>query len=282
MLGFMASTAEQVIHAGHPLIRHCAAAPANHYNASSINKRKRDDTVSWLDRILNNASRSKDAPTHSTGFFDIEGKPVPLSVDSQKIRAARELIHAAAVRTSSAFGIPPQWVSYEVVTISDDEKAYFQLQVSLRIWDEQLWSQSGAFEQQALKRIREDDVNVARAVRAVLWRILPDAGCPHDELAGATAWKPEAVRARAAAYDRLHNDLIPAPLTMPSVVTGLSASPTEPATSPVQSTGFVETMPVAHSGYTDSQFPATGFAATRPFKPGDELPTTQPTQPGKL
>jgi hypothetical protein len=226
--------------------------------------------VSWLNRILNNAPRTNDTPSPSTGFFDIEGQPVPLSLDRQDVRAARELIRAAAVRTASAFGIPSNWLSYEVVTISDDEKAYFQLQVSLRIWDEQLWSQSSAFEQQALKRIREDDVNVARAVRAVLWRIQPDAGCPHDELAGSAAWKPDAVKARAAVYDRVREELAqPSLQTMPSVVTGMDTAATLPMRQN-QEPGFTDTHPVPS---------AAGFAITRPFQKGDDLP---PTQPGKL
>ena len=210
--------------------------------------------MSWLDRILNTAPRGNDTPSPSTGFFDIEGQPVPLSLAQQDVRAARELIRAAAVRTAAIFGIPGNWLSYEVVTISDDEKAYFQLQISLRIWDEQLWSQSSAFELQALKRIREDDVNVARAVRAVLWRILPDAGCPHDELAGAPAWRPDAVKTRSAAYDRLRDELaMPAMLTMPSVITGAEASATLPMRNDVE-TGFTDTHPVQ----------ATGFHETRP------------------
>jgi hypothetical protein len=217
--------------------------------------------VSWLNRILNNTPAPRDVPSPSTGFFDIEGQPVPLSIERNDVRAARELIRAAAVRTASAFGIPSNWLSYEVVTISDDEKAYFQLQVSLRIWDEQLWSQSSAFEQQALKRIREDDVNVARAVRAVLWRILPDAGCPHDELAGSAAWKPEAVKSRAAVYDRVREELaLPSIQTMPSVVTGMDTAATLPV--PQNESGFTDTHPVPA---------ATGFAATRPFQKGDEL-----------
>jgi hypothetical protein len=217
--------------------------------------------VSWFNRILNTAPKAQDVPSPSTGFFDIEGQPVPLSVAQQDVRAARELIRAAAMRTTATFGIPSNWLSYEVVTISDDEKAYFQLQMSLRIWDEQLWSQANAYEQQVLKRIREDSVNVARAVRAVLWRILPDAGCPHDELAGAAAWRPEAVKARATAYDRLRNDLAMPTQTMPSVVTGLDATETLPMTSR-SDTGFTDTHPVPA---------ATGFAATRPFQSGDEL-----------
>jgi hypothetical protein len=216
---------------------------------------KQRHAVSWLNRILKSTPPGNDAPSPSTGFFDIEGQPVPLSLDQQDVRAARELIRAAAVRTTAIFGIPANWFSYEVVTISDDEKAYFQLQVSLRIWDEQLWSQSAAYEQQVLKRIREDDVNVARAVRAVLWRVLPDAGCPHDELAGAPAWKPEAVKARSVAYDRLRSELAAPSLgsTLPSVVTGAEVSATLPVAQNIDG-GFSDTHPV----------PNTGFHATRP------------------
>lgn len=211
--------------------------------------------MSWLNRILGQSSDQGDIPSPSTGFFDLEGQPVPLSLARQDIRAARELVREAAVRTTATFGIPANWLSYEVVTISDDEKAYFQLQVSLRIWDEQLWSQSSAYEQQVLKRIREDDVNVARAVRAVLWRILPDAGCPHDELSPAMAWKAEAVKARSAAYERLRHELIlGGAMTLPSVVSGMQPSATLPLhrnadthfndTHPVQASGFDETRPV--------------------------------------
>ncbi len=231
--------------------------------------------VSWLNRILYNAPRELDLPSPSTGFFDIEGQPVPMSIERQDVRAARELIRAAAVRTAGVFGIPANWLSFEVVTISDEEKAYFQLQVSLRIWDEQLWTQSSAFEQQVLKRIREDDVNVARAVRAVLWRVLPDAGCPHDELAGAAAWKPDAVKARSMAYDRLRSELaMPAALaTLPSVVTGMEASATLPMAGHTQA-GFSDTHPVQ----------ASGFHATRPVPPLNQEtePASLPTTPGRL
>ena len=214
--------------------------------------------VNWLNRILSTAPQAQDAPSPSTGFFDIDGQPVPLSLAQQDIRAARELIRAAAVRTTAAHGIPSNWLSYEVVTISDDEKAYFQLQVSLRIWDEQLWTLSSAYEQKVLKRIREEDVNVARAVRAVLWRVLPDAGCPYDELAGAAAWKPDAIRARNEIYDRLRGEIAFPDHTLPSVASGLDATATLPIlqraassfgdTHPADNTGFHATRPVSDAG----------------------------------
>lgn len=218
--------------------------------------------MNWLNRILNGSPQMQDVPSPSTGFFDIDGQPVPLSLAQQDIRAARELIREAAVRTTTAHGIPSNWLSYEVVTISDDEKAYFQLQVSLRIWDEQLWTLSSAYEQKVLKRIREEDVNVARAVRAVLWRVLPDAGCPHDELPGAAAWKAEAIRARGVIYDRMRAELMFPDVTLPSVASGLDATATLPV--PQRGTSnFGDTHPVEN----------TGFHATRPFSETDAAVT---------
>lgn len=220
-------------------------------------------TVSWFQRILGSEPIGPEIPSPSTGFFDLEGHPVPLSLSVQDARAARELVRAAAVRVASTFGIPSNWLSYEVVTISDDEKAYFQLQIGLRHWDEQLWSQASAFELQTLKRIREDNLQVARAVRAVLWRILPDAGCPHDELSTAAAWRPDAVKSRGAAYERLRHELTqPSLTTLPSMVTSLQHTATVPETLPIQS-GFVNTHPGT----------PTGFDATRPYLPDDHHPS---------
>ena len=208
----------------------------------------------------------------------MEGKPIPLNVELQNVKAAREIVRAAAFRTASVFGIPADWLSYEVVTIADDDNAYFQLQVSLRVWDEQLWAQSGAFEQQVLKRIREDDRNVARAVRAVLWRILPDAGCPHDELSSSQAWWPETVSSRALAYDRLRASLSPRKTDAP-----LSPAPRAPGFESMEVaapiTGFIETMPVNNPSFGASEFPASGFPATRPVSLSEELP---PIQTGKV
>jgi len=212
--------------------------------------------VNWLNRILKPATHH-DLTSPSTGFYDIEGQPVPLSLAQQDVRAARELIRKAALNVAVAHGMPQNWFTYEVLTISDDEKAYFQLQVSLRIWDEHLWSLATAFEQKVLKRIREDDVNVARAVRAVLWRVLPDAGCPYDELASSSAWKPEAVRVRNAVYERLRQEIAMPDRLLPAAILGVDGT---------------QTLPMSASGvssFSDTQSTAdTGFHPTRPFMDG--------------
>ena len=249
--------------------------------------------MSWLKKFFDKTPEQADEPSHSTGYFDMEGKPMPLNIERQNVKEAREVIRAAALRTASVFGIPPHWMSYEVVTISDDDKAYFQLQISLRVWDEQLWAQSGAFEQQVLKRIREGDVGVARAVRAVLWRILPDAGCPHDELSNHEAWRAETVKIRASAYDKLRASLllqtaamqplpthatahVPATVAPAIVPPAQSARKSEEA---APSSSFGETIPMSNSSFGASDFPASGFPNTRPVSLSDEL---APTQPAKL
>ena len=152
--------------------------------------------MGWISNLLNK-SAVDETPSLSTGFHDLEGHPVPLSVAAGDVRAAREMVHGAAVRAVSMYGLPPRWLSFEVVTISDEEKAYFQLQVLMTHWDEYLVAHSYAFERAVIKLIREEDVRVGRAVRAVLWRVAADAGCPFDEMPDPGEWSVEARRQRA-------------------------------------------------------------------------------------
>ena len=108
-----------------------------------------------------------DVPSPSTGFHELDAHPVPVLLQGGDLRAARELVNHTAMQTALAYGIPARWLSFEVVTIADDEKAYFQLQVLMNHWDEHLAAHSFAFERAVIKRIRELDVSVGRAVRAV-------------------------------------------------------------------------------------------------------------------
>jgi hypothetical protein len=219
--------------------------------------------MSWLNKLFTPQARPL-APSPSTGFFDIEGQPMPLDLEGKDIRPIRESIRSAGVHVAAAFGIPSNWLSYEVVTISDETKAYFQLQVSMRIWDEHLWSQSTAFEQQVMKHLREQNVQLSRAVRAVLWRVLPDAGCPYDELANEAAWRGEAIKRRAQAYDCIRQEF--APSAVAALAAGLPSDTLGAATQPVirlENDSLYDTRPSSFDG----------FAATRPMNSGEFAPT---------
>ena len=162
--------------------------------------------MGWISKLFSKTDEPE-MPSPSTGFHDLEGHPVPISLATTDARVARALVHNAATLTAQVYALPANWLSFEVVTISDDEKAYFQLQVLMNHWDEYLVAHSYAFERAVIKKIREDDLNVGRAVRAVLWRVSADAGCPYDEMPEPSAWTSESIKQRGEARDRINRDL---------------------------------------------------------------------------
>jgi hypothetical protein len=85
------------------------------------------------------------------------------------------------------------------------------------------------------------------------------------------AWRPDAVKARSVAYDRLRGELAMSTSlsTMSSVVTGAEPSATLPATR-IQESEFNDTHPVE----------ASGFHATRPVV-YDPSKSSASSSPGK-
>jgi hypothetical protein len=165
----------------------------------------------FFDKTLRDPEPPSEPLSHSTSFHEFDVQPEPLDVRRADVRVARELIYSCAKQTALVYGIPPQWLVFEVLTISDESKAYFQVQVQMQEWDEHLFARSYAFEIALMKRLAELNMVVARAVRAVLWRVKHEAGCPYDELPGPEAWTPEAVARRAAQQQGLAYVPVPAP-----------------------------------------------------------------------
>lgn len=218
--------------------------------------------MGWLDKFFKE-SNGTDAPPPSTGFHDLDGHPVAISLQGSDLRAARELVNNAALETASVYGIPPRWLAFEVVTISDDEKAYFQLQVLMNHWDEYLVAHTYAFERAVVKRIREDNINVGRAVRAVLWRMAPDAGCPYDDMPEPQAWSTDAVKKRGLVRDRVNREQYA--LTTPAsgaVVppTALAGVAMMPVSADDAERAGRSTIPVKYNGLLDDD----SFSETRP------------------
>ncbi len=58
-----------------------------------------------------------------------------LAVPGSSVAEARDLINRAAYETLQLNGIPKDWLKFEILTLSDAAKAYFQLQVTIRHWD---------------------------------------------------------------------------------------------------------------------------------------------------
>jgi hypothetical protein len=208
--------------------------------------------MGWLFNIFKVADAAEE-PSHSTGFHDLDAHPVPMNAQSINLRAARELVHTAAVKTAQLYGVPAHWLSFEVVTIADESQAYFQLQVMQNHWDEYLAAHSYAFERAVLKRIREEDIDVGRAVRAVLWRSSPDAGCPYDDMPEPSAWTQEEILRRGLQRDRINRALY-------AVTTPASGAV---AMLPISSEGAARADSATVSD-SDSHVPTEGFEDTNP------------------
>jgi hypothetical protein len=208
--------------------------------------------MGWLSNIFKEPGETEE-PSHSTGFHDLDARPVPMKAQGTDLRAARELVHTTAVKTAQMYGVPAHWLSFEVVTIADEAQAYFQLQVMQNHWDEYLAAHSYAFERAVLKRIREEDIDVGRAVRAVLWRTSPDAGCPYDDMPEPSAWTQEEIVHRGLQRDRINRALY-------AVTTPASGAV---AMLPISSEGAARADSATLSD-GDTHVPTEGFEDTNP------------------
>lgn len=233
--------------------------------------------MGWLANFFKE-SHGEGTPSHSTGFHDLDGSPVPLKRRFADLRTARELISRAAMQTAVVYGVPPRWLTFEVVTISDDENAYFQLQVMMNHWDDYMVAHCYAFERAVIQRIRQENVEVSRAIRAVLWRMAADAGCPYDDMPEAQAWSADAVKKRGQLRERVSREMYALSTPASGEVFPGAAAGTVPATMPVSADGAERadrsTLPISHDSLLqDSVFPETrpstfnGFSATQPYSP---------------
>jgi hypothetical protein len=250
------------------------------YNEYCIFNRttKGNSCMSWLDNLFakpkpKSKSKRRADPTNSTSYHDLEEAPVPLAPTKVDIQNARDVVNQAALKTAQAHGIPAGWLSFEVLTIADEKNAYFQLQVVMNIWDEHLAIHNLAFQNAVIKRVRDESLDVGRALRAVLWRVSPDAGCPYDDMPPAQAWTADAVRKRSIVRERINRELYAL-----SVPASGAAVPTNKAASATSAGGVAQPAGTGnaskHEGLLDdSAFgdtrPSTfnGFAATQPYSP---------------
>jgi hypothetical protein len=246
--------------------------------------------MGWLSNIFKESNEEAESPSPSTSFHDLDGHPVPLTLQGSDLRAARELVKSAATQTAVVYGIPAHWLAYEVVTIADDEKAYFQLQVTMQHWDDYFSSHTYAFERAVLKRIRDEDLPVGRAVRAVLWRTSPDAGCPFDDLPEPQAWTSEAIKQRGDVSDRVRREMrnphMRNPAAAISMTAGVAAAAAIPAalSTPLPNVGShapAVDLDIDDERRGDSTMPVTfdhlqepaDFSKTRPNDQHDFEPT---------
>lgn len=224
--------------------------------------------MGWFSTLFSKSPQRDTTSSNSTSYHDLDGSPVPLKPAAMDLRGARDLVNQAAVRTAQVHGIPSGWLTFEVMTISDANQAYFQLQVVMNIWDEHLALHGIAFQNAVIKRIRDENLEVGRALRAVLWRVAPEAGCPYDDMPPAKAWSAEAIKKRSVVRERINRELYALSTPASGATVSSRQAVRADAPPPIQPNGPVDKF----AGLLDDDsFGETrpssfdGFAATQPY-----------------
>ncbi len=221
---------------------------------------------------LFNKSSSVELPVPDTSIFDWDNQPLAGSATPEALDSALGLIIEVAAQTVKAYGLPSHWFSFETVTVTDKGQTYFQLQISMNHWDMQMCAHSYAFERAVIKSIRKKNMDVGRALRAVLWRVAPDAGCPFDEMPQASYWSEEAIAQRDQLRERIQREFYAA--TTPESGAKLSKpavsgyAPVATSYAPVAiayAPGAVSEPVLENAGYSDTHpHNLNGFSLTHP------------------
>lgn len=226
--------------------------------------------MSWMSRLFSK-SNGVELPAHSTG---LGVTPRAIRIEGTDLLAARMAIHSTATKTAKACGIPPLWLSFEVIIIADHEKAYFQLQIIIQQWDAYFAAHSYAFERAVMKSLLTDHKRLGSAVRAVLWRTAYDAGCPYDDMPEPSTWTSEAIKKRAAA---LQMGMVP-PVQEPAPVTQSSKTttgrPVKRVSDKNKFDGLLDDEQYAKNRGLDNAFAKTqAFAKTEAFAATEPMAT---------
>jgi hypothetical protein len=212
--------------------------------------------MGWLSTLLKK-SDGVQPPVPDTGIHDWDNEPLSNATMATDFGTALELINSTALQTVTAYGLPEHWFAFETVTVTNSEKTYFQLQILMNHWDMQMCAHSYAFECAVIKSIRKKDRDIGRALRAVLWRVAPDAGCPFDEMPEPSYWTAEAISQRNLLRERIQREFYVA--TTPES----GAKPAMPAeaahatrNTPIevlsQSLGYSDTHPHNLNGFSNT------------------------------
>lgn len=154
--------------------------------------------MGWLSSLFGrkNAFGADSLSSESFNSSLSDEGPVGLSVPGSSVPNARQLIMQCANHVIRSHGIPQDWLKLELLTMANEAKAYFQLQITIKHWDGYLLLHSHAFELSVMNRVREQSLPVSRSMRAVLWRVAPDAGCPYEQMPPSVAWTQDAIAQR--------------------------------------------------------------------------------------
>lgn len=170
----------------------------------------------------------------------------PVAAGSETTAQVHEMLRMALRDTARRHGIATDWLGIEVLSAGEGARAQHQVQLVLRHWDADFWLHASAFATAYMEEVRRFHADAAQRIRAVVWRVAPEAHCPLDQMPQSDYWDDESRRARdrQRARERAQNLLVDDDLDS-EPPPQLSFAKTQPMafekTQPVQ---FDKTMPL--------------------------------------
>jgi hypothetical protein len=170
--------------------------------------------ANWFARLMGSApapTRSSstgrgDRNVDSSGFRPSAVHSAQQQMQRQSstvVNAQRETLRTLVGDMLREHGIPPVWISTDVMTVSSQGRLVFQIILTLKFWDESLPLYFSAFEASYMTRVDSTNPELAEAVRSVSWRIAPDAACPYADMPDPVFWTEAVRQERVAAKRRL-------------------------------------------------------------------------------
>lgn len=137
--------------------------------------------------------RRRPADAGDSVYIPSQPTPVQRAASlNQGIETTRELFRINGRDVAREHGIPTEWLTCEVLTITKQQKVTFQVKMQINHWDEQLLLFSRAFELAYVERIRGISPQAAEAFNAMVWCIAKGVDCPYDKLPEKEYWGEEA------------------------------------------------------------------------------------------
>ncbi|MEN9844486.1 MAG: hypothetical protein RLZZ612_2315 [Pseudomonadota bacterium] len=129
----------------------------------------------------------------------------PRNNDSNNVDPAatyRELVKTMYRDTIRMAGIPKNWLTCEVLTMTEAGKARFHIQFVVRQWDQEFLDYLPAFQKTFLDRVQRFSPALTERICAVAWRFSSNCGCSLLTLPPAGYWSDSARQARALAREQ--------------------------------------------------------------------------------
>jgi hypothetical protein len=108
--------------------------------------------------------------------------------DKQENAIKRELVKGVLRDALRLSGIPPHWVTCELLNLSEAAENAVHVQLTMNVWSEELLKFSVALQRRILIGLKHYEPEVDHSRHVFSWLISPHCQCPHLDMPAPDTW----------------------------------------------------------------------------------------------